>query len=282
MRQNIANLPLERVCPELPPFTHTGVDLFGPFYMKRGRVQVKKYGVIFTSMSSRATHLEVAESISTDSFICALIRFTSRRGQVKSLRSDRVTNSIGANKELKRELDSLVHTNDNIYTAMLRRHVSWTFNPPHASEFGGVWEREIRTARKILDALLVHQTLTDESLQTLICEVEAVMNSRPLTHVSPDHRKLKSLTPNDLLLLNDTTPVPIYVTRGGDLHSRKRWRQASYLASVEERICLAAAAATISYAVIQEPEGWGHRSCGRRICSKTPLASWASRPGTHQ
>ena len=232
MKQKMANLPLERVSPELPPFTHTGVDFFGPFYVKRGRGQVKKYGVIFTCMTSRATHLEEAESLSADSFMCALIRFIPRRGQVKTLRSDKGTNFIGAGKELKKELDNLMHANDSIQGSMLSREISWTFNPPHASEFGGVWEREIRSVRKILDALLVQQALTDESLHTLLCEVEAVMNSRPLTHVSSDHRDPSPLTPNDLLLLKSTTAVPAYVTRGDDLYSRKRWRQASYLADV--------------------------------------------------
>ena len=232
MKQKMANLPSDRVTPELPPFTHAGVDFFGPFFVKRGRGQLKKYGVIFTCMSSRATHLEVAESLSTDSFICALIRFVSRRGQVKTIRSDRGTNFIGASRELKREMENLVQTNGNIHEAMLKRQVSWKFNPPHASEFGGVWEREIRTVRKVFEALLVQQTITDETLQTLFCEVEAIMNSRPLTYVSPDHRDPKPLAPNDLLLLANMAPVPIYVTRGEDLYARKRWRQASYLADV--------------------------------------------------
>ena len=232
MKQKMANLPSDRVTPELPPFTHTGVDFFGPFFVKRGRGQQKKYGVIFTCLSSRATHLEVAESLSTDSFICALIRFVSRRGQVKTIRSDRGTNFIGASRELKREMESLAQTTYKIHGEMLKRQVSWKFNPPHASEFGGVWEREIRTVRKIFEALLVQQTITEETLQTLFCEVEAIMNSKPLTYVSPDYRDPKPLTPNDLLLLTSAAPVPHYVTRGEDLYARKRWRQASYLADV--------------------------------------------------
>ncbi|XP_066302751.1 uncharacterized protein [Branchiostoma lanceolatum] len=100
--QKMADLPSFRVTPEDPPFTNVGVDYFGPFEVKRGSSIVKRYGVIFTCTTTRAVHLEKAESLDTDSCINALRRFIARRGQVRMIISDNGTNLVGAKSELKR------------------------------------------------------------------------------------------------------------------------------------------------------------------------------------
>ena len=79
-----------------PFFSYCAVDYFGPFMIKDGRKGLKRYGVFFTCMSSRAVHVETASSLETDSFIHALRRFLCRRGPVRQLRSDQGTNFIGA------------------------------------------------------------------------------------------------------------------------------------------------------------------------------------------
>ena len=228
--QKMADLPEDRVQDGETPFTRTGVDFFGNFYVKRGRSRVKKYGVLFTCLATRAVHIEVADSMSTDSFICALRRFVSRRGDVRVLRSDRGTNFTGADRELRDEVRKLREKNDRIQRAALDMKIDWKFNPPHASHFGGAWERQIRTVRKILNALLTEQAFTDETLHTLLCEVECIMNNRPLTPVSADHRDELPLTPNHLLHLR-CIHLPSSDTPGdGDLAGRRHWKQAAYLA----------------------------------------------------
>ena len=97
---------------------------------------------------------------------------------------------------------------------------------------GGVWERQIRTIRKVLNAVLREQTLTDESLRTLLCEVEAVLNSKPLTTASSDSPDLQPLTPNDLLLLRGG-PVPDGVFNEQDNFVRRQWwKQVQHLSDV--------------------------------------------------
>ena len=100
----MADLPADRLTPT-PPFTYCGVDSFGPWYVKEGRKELKRYGVLFTCILTRAIHLEVANTLETDSYINALRRFICRRGPVRQMRSDNGSNFIGARRELKEVLD---------------------------------------------------------------------------------------------------------------------------------------------------------------------------------
>lgn len=86
--QKMADLPKSRIEPA-PPFTYCGVDFFGPWHVQRGRAVVNRYGALFTCLASRAVHIEVADSMETDSFINALRRFICRRGPVREIRCDR-------------------------------------------------------------------------------------------------------------------------------------------------------------------------------------------------
>ncbi|XP_043214441.1 uncharacterized protein LOC122377914 [Amphibalanus amphitrite] len=227
--QKMADLPQDRVEEATHPFSSTGVDYFGPLYAKRGRGQVKKFGVIFTCLSTRAVHLELADNLSADSFICALRRFIARRGNVRLMRSDRGTNFTAADKELKEEVDALHANEEKLRRAMLDKGIEWMFNVPAASHHGGVWERLIRGVRKILNGMLTSQTFTEETLHTLLCETECIMNNRPLVPVSSDPRDEVPLTPNHILHLKCVTPV-CDSSSEDDLDGPKRWRQAAYLA----------------------------------------------------
>ena len=166
MNQNMAGFPPERCLPNVRPFSYTGLDFFGPFYVKIGWSQVKRYGCVFTCFSTRAIHLEMAVSLDTDAFINAVIRFVSRRGAPQEVWSDNGTNLVGGHAELKHCLQQVNH--DSIVQAARRQNVDWTFNPPLASHHGGVWERMIRVVRRVLLALLTSSPImTDDILHTV-------------------------------------------------------------------------------------------------------------------
>lgn len=228
--QKMADLPKERLEVDLPPFSNVGVDYFGPFETKRGRSLTKRYGVIFTCMSSRAVHLEMAYALDTDSCINALRRFISRRGQVTHIRSDNGTNLVGAKKDLQNAIAGW--NSEKINNAMLQKGIQWSFNPPAASHHGGVWERLIRMVRQVLLSTIKEQTLDDECLQTLFCEIEAILNSRPITTVSDDNHDLEALTPNHILLLKCHPSLPPGLFQHSDMYTRRRWKQVQYLANL--------------------------------------------------
>lgn len=197
----MADLPIERVIPDLPPFTIVGIDYFGPIEVRRGRSLENYYGVSFTCMTCRAVHLEVAYSLDTDSCINALRRFMCRRGQVSHLCSDNGTNFTGGEA-----LAALNHS--KMQAAFLQEGIKWTFNPPTASHHGGVWECIIKMVRRILSSVLHQQTLHDEGFHTVLCEVEAILNDYPITKLSGDPTDLEALTPNHLLTMKGKPVLP--------------------------------------------------------------------------
>ncbi|XP_056001985.1 uncharacterized protein LOC125664373 [Ostrea edulis] len=150
--QKMASLPEDRLIPNEPPVTRVGVDYFGPLEVKQKRSHVKRYGVIFTCLACRAVHIEVAASLTTDSYINAMRRFIARRGQVIKIRSDNGTNFVRAERELARAINDW--NLSQIQDSMLQRNIDWQFNPPAGSRHGGVWERVIRSIRKVMNSVL--------------------------------------------------------------------------------------------------------------------------------
>ena len=126
------------------------------------------------------------------------------------IRSDNGSNFVSGEKEIRTAIESW--NQERIHQFLLQQNVKWIFNLPLGSHHGGVWECCIRTVRKILLALLKQQTVDNECRTTIKCEVESIMNSRPLMKVSDDPNDLEALTPNHLLLLQtsmETGSIPI-------------------------------------------------------------------------
>ena len=223
----MGNLPKGRLAINSPPFCETGVDYFGPIKVKILRSTIKRWGCIFTCMTTRAIHLEVADSLSTDSFINTLERFMNRRGQPKTIYSDCGSNFKGANNELAQELGKLQQ--DEVGKFACRRGFDWKFNPPSAPHMGGVWERMIRTVKNSLSTILQDQLVSDFTLITVFTEVEALVNSRPITHVSDDIEDLEALTPNHFLLGRASANLSPAYSYDNDISHRKRWKRAQAL-----------------------------------------------------
>lgn len=199
----MADLPCDRMEPG-PPFTFVGIDTFGPWPIvfrktRGGQSNQNRWAILFTCLVSRAVHIELVEQLSSFSFINALRRFVAVRGPVKQYRSDRGTNFVGAASELS--IDAHFVETGSVGQCLAKNGASWLFNPPHASHFGGVWERMIGACRKILDGILLQNKyeLTHEVLSTFMLEVCAILNARPLVPVSSDPDEPAVLSPSVLL-----------------------------------------------------------------------------------
>jgi hypothetical protein len=196
-------------------------------------------------MATRAIHIEVSSDLSTDSFIQTVYRFVSRRGPPKKIYSDNGTNFRGVEAEVK---DALSNWNqDKIRERLRQQGIEWRFNAPAASHTGGVWERMIRTTRKILRALVGNSLLDHETLTTVLCKVEKIINDRPLVKASSDPNDLEAFTPSTLLLLRQNSSVsPLSTPTHFKLRDRRKavqeiadsfWKRwiAEYLPTLHER-----------------------------------------------
>ena len=189
--------------------------------------------MLFTCLASRAVHLELVEDLSTDSFINALRCLIAIRGPVKLIQSDCGTNFVGAANEFVKAQNE---NNDAVKNFLTRVKCEFRTNTPSASHMGGVWERQIRTARGVLAGILERNKcrLSTATLRTLLYEVMAIINSRPLAveglYSDPT---LVPICPNDLLTMKSNVALPPPGTfSDADVYSRKRWRQVQRLANV--------------------------------------------------
>ena len=112
--------------------------------------------------------------------------------------------------------------------------IQWDFNCPLASHHGGAWERLIRSTRKVLYGVMKEQPikLDDKGLQTLFCEVQDILNSRPITRTSNDYDDEQALTPNRLLCPNSDQRLSPDIFVKENLYLKNRWRQIQYLTNV--------------------------------------------------
>ena len=162
--------------------------------------------------------------------------------------SDNGTNFVGATNELKEFILSL--DKDVINNFASSNQILWTFNPPAAPHMGGAWERLVRSAKEVLFGLVKDHVLTDSQLLTVLTEVESILNSRPLTHLSDDVTDLEPLTPNHLLLGRHRNLSSITDVSEADVTSRRKWKQVQalqrnfwtrwvkeYLPSLTKRTC---------------------------------------------
>lgn len=154
-------------------------------------------------MVIRAIHIEIAHCLDVSSFIDALPRFIARHGKPEEIRSDRGTYFIGAEQELKESLEKWNDFQLNEFLCL--KEIKWKFNPAAASHMDGAWGRLIRSVKKILKALLDEQLVNDETLATTMAEVQAIINSRPITPNSDSLFDAEALTPNYLLMLRSNS-----------------------------------------------------------------------------
>ena len=166
----MSDLPRERLAYREPPFSNTGIDYFGPFYVSVNPSTEKRWGFLFTCLTIRAVLFEVVPSMDTSSCVMGIERFAARRGTPSVLWSDNGTNFIASDKEL---LQNVRNWNQQVLTeSLVKKAIKWKFNPPSAPHHGGVWERLVRSFKHVFFAVLGNRRLTDESLATAFCLVE--------------------------------------------------------------------------------------------------------------
>ncbi|XP_076301734.1 uncharacterized protein LOC143219739 [Lasioglossum baleicum] len=153
-------------------------------------------------------HLELVHEYSTAAFLAALDRFISRRGIPRTITSDNGTNFVGAAHELARDFTAVVHSPE-LSDRCTELRVEWLFYPPGAPHHGGMQEAAVRSVKHHLRRIIGTFTPTAEEMTTLLCRIEATLNSRPLTRVRDDAICLEVLTPGHFLTGSPLNARPI-------------------------------------------------------------------------
>ncbi|XP_052750251.1 uncharacterized protein LOC113514398 [Galleria mellonella] len=226
--QLMADLPEQRVTPTRA-FLHSGVDFAGPIDLRiskgRGCKTSKGYLCIFICMSTKAIHIEIVSSLESADFIAAFKRFTARRGHCRHMWSDNATNFIAGNKELrallKEQLDTL---NGEILDMLARDGTEWHNIPPAAPHFGGLWESGVRSIKFHLKRIIGNSTLTYEEMATVTSQIEACLNSRPISQISDEINDLQPLTPGHFLIGEPPIVVPERSYLNDNINRLSRWQ----------------------------------------------------------
>ncbi|KAL0881791.1 hypothetical protein ABMA27_001572 [Loxostege sticticalis] len=224
VRPITGDLPRARLEAFTRPFSNCGLDYFGPMTVTVGRRHEKRWGALFTCLTTRAVHIEIVSSLSTDSAIMALRRMGARRGWPQVMYSDNATNFRGADKELR---EAVTEWEPSLRDYALTQRIEWLYISPGAPHQGGAWERMIRSVKSALRVTLNEKAPRDEVLHTLLVEVEHTMNARPLTHVPVSADDPEALTPNHFLV-GGSHGLPI--TGPCETATKKTWRVAQALA----------------------------------------------------
>jgi transposase InsO family protein len=213
--QLMGDLPSYRVNQDhISPFLKVGVDYAGPVYIKqrnkRSTVEHKGYICLFVCTAVKAVHLELVGDLTTASFLAALDRFIARRGKPELIISDNGTNFVGA----KSELDDLhnLFVNDAHRNAIqgfcATKSIEWKFIPPRSPNFGGLWESAVKSVKFHLKRIIGPTKHDYEELYTILCQIEGILNSRPITPATNDPRDLEPLTPGHFLIFRPMNAVP--------------------------------------------------------------------------
>ncbi|XP_049867240.1 uncharacterized protein LOC126367655 [Pectinophora gossypiella] len=250
--QIMGDLPSVRTT-QARPFLHSGVDFAGPLSILmskgRGAKSLKAYIAIFICMATKAIHLELVGDLTSEAFIGAFHRFVARRGRCTHIWSDQGRNFIGAEKELLNAWnDAKLELPDDLVEKLASDGTQWHFIPPYSPNFGGLWEAGVKSVKFHLKRVLV-ANLTFEEMTTTLCQIEACLNSRPLTCIdTTDTDVIEPLTPGHFLIGEAPVNIPSPDLRDVNVGRLSRWQltqrlvrdfwhrwQSEYLTRLQER-----------------------------------------------
>ncbi|XP_076246367.1 uncharacterized protein LOC143186569 [Calliopsis andreniformis] len=224
--QIMQHLTPER-CRPSRAFDNCGVDYAGPYRVRdsagRGKTAHKAYIAVFVCYATKAVHIELVHDYTTSAFLAALDRFVARRGIPSCIFSDNGTNFVGADREVKQHCRAVLSATDT-HNKCGAMGIQWRLNPPSAPHFGGMQEAGVKSVKHHLKRTLGEFTPTGEEMQTLLCKIEASLNSRPIAPLSDDPDEYASLTPGHFLTGGPLNAIPLQSVDNEKLSRLSRWR----------------------------------------------------------
>ena len=203
---SMPSLPTKRVS-QSSPFSHSGVDYFGPLFVKSSNENKKVWVCLYTCLVTRAVNLDVMSDMSTEQSLLAIRRFVARHGKPKEIISDNASQFKLASDVINKLWRNILPENDVLYYAT-NENIKWKYIVKLAPWMGGFYERLIGLVKRSLGKAIGKLCLTYEQLLTILTEVEAIINSRPLVYIDDDINSNICLTPSHYLTLNPQIGIP--------------------------------------------------------------------------
>lgn len=231
--QLMGNLPTSRVKTN-KPFTKVGVDYAGPITIRASKLRnakhQKAYICIFICMTTKAIHIELVSDLTAEAFVAALKRFIARRGMCSDIYSDCGTNFVGANKSLQSDYHKALKLQQtNGIEFCTTKGITWHFNPPSTPHFGGLWEAGVKSVKYHLRRVLGNAICTFEEYATILTQIEACLNSRPLCYMPNSADDMFVLTPGHFLIGQPLNSIPEPESVPTNLSPSQRWKHVQQL-----------------------------------------------------
>lgn len=248
--QLMSELPADRIRKNRA-FLVSGVDYAGPIeiverYKSRSNKR-KCWIAIFVCMVTRAVHIDIVCDLSAAEFISCFERFVCKRGHCNRLYSDNGTSFVGAYKELKEAFKNW--DVPQVHEHLNKRGTQWIFMKPAAPHQGGIYEAAVKSTKYHLKRVIGAKSYSYGVLMTLLCKIEAILNSRPICTLNDDVHDMQVLTPGHFMIGESfILPPPVNVPPQSDNSVKrirdeqqsmlesfwKRW-QSEYLTSLLQR-----------------------------------------------
>ena len=225
----MGDLPKSRIDVPTKAFQDVGIDFGGHFICKGIHTKsIKAYLALFVCFASRAVHLEAVSDLTTQACIAALRHFTARGERPAMIYTDNGSNFAGTKTEIESLQNILKNEHaDSFQAEAANLNMKWNPIPPRAPHFGGLWEASIKSAKYHLRRVMGNNVLTFEELTTLFCQIEWVLNSRPIGVLSEDPKDPKHLTPAHLCCGGNLEAFPMKTSSVPDdikkCSAQKRW-----------------------------------------------------------
>ncbi|XP_049308602.1 uncharacterized protein LOC125777545 [Bactrocera dorsalis] len=227
--QMMADLPPDRVRAG-KPFLHTGVDYAGPMEIKmidrdgNQLIKQKVWIAVFVCLKTRAVHLDVVTDLTSVAFIACYERFIARRGRCERIYSDNGTAFVGAAREIRKATE--VWYQKEVFQHLSGKGTEWRFMTPAAPHQGGIYEAAVKSMKYHLIRTIGIRVLSFEQLSTLLTQIEAILNSRPLHPLNDDPADFQVLTPGHLLIGEPLVlPLPFAIPEGSAAKGIKQWKE---------------------------------------------------------
>ena len=204
-KHQISQIFLIMCCQLISHLLHS--DYLGPLLVEDEQRGTKNWICLFTCLNVRAIHLEVIDDMTTDNFILCLRRFFARRGTPSMIISDNAPQFKLGNSVINRIWKHIVRDVD-VQSYIANHGIQWKFITEYAPWKGGFYERLVGLTKRSLRKALGRLKASRTELLTIITEVEAILNGRPLTYIDADINSGHALTPAHFLSLNQKTGYP--------------------------------------------------------------------------